>query len=143
MSTDTLPLLDQIERVIRAQEALEVSLRTVRELNASVSILAREEGARAALIVAPTSWVDQFTRVVEDFARRGEPFTSEDVTVIVGRPQGDGENKNNAVGALMMRLARELHLTRTGRTRVSTTPRSRGRLLCEWVAIPGGEVSRG
>lgn len=131
MPRDTLPLLEQIERVTHAADALAAAVSAAR---VEVGVLLREQGATAALTVAPTPWVDQFTREVERFAAAGRPFTSEDVTAIVGRPRGNAENKNNAVGALMMRLARRLHLRRTGQTRISTEPRSRGRLLCEWVS---------
>lgn len=138
MLSDTLPLLEQIERVTKAADALDAAVAAAK---AEVGLFLREQGTTAALTVAPTSWVDQFTREVERLAAAGKPFTSEDVTAIVGRPRGHAENKNNAVGALMMRLARRLHLRRTGQTRISTEPRSRGRLLCEWVG--GEEGNRG
>lgn len=133
MLNDPLPLFAQIERVQRASEALDQALTAAK---AECALLLREQGTTQALTVAPEPWVDAFTRVVEAHAAAGAPFTSEDVTRVVGKPRGDGENKNNAVGALMMRLARRLHLRRTGQTRISTHPQSRGRLLCEWQGVP-------
>lgn len=135
MFSDSLPLLAQIERVQKASEALDQAVAAAR---AECALLLKEQGTTQALSVAPEPWVDAFTRTVERLAAAGAPFTSEDVTAIVGRPRGDGENKNNAVGALMMRLARRLHLTRTGQTRISTHPQSRGRLLCEWIGASHG-----
>lgn len=139
MQSDVRPLLEQIDRVTRAQEALEASLANVRAINQALGIVAREGGTAAALTVVSDTWVEAFTAEVTRLAASGRPFTSEDVTNIVGRPRGAGENKNNAVGALMMRLARSMHLTRTGRTRISSAPRSRGRLLCEWIASGGDQ----
>lgn len=96
--------------------------------DASVGEVLKELGTGQARRAAPTAWALAFEQQVEAFVRAGTPFTSEDVTRAVGMPP-----HGNAVGAVMVAVARKIHLRRTGRYVPATAPQARARVLCEWV----------
>lgn len=89
---------------------------------------------------AVSSWAEEASAAVRTLARSGEPFTSEDVTGLVGLPAGEvGTNRNNAVGALMTAAARAGVIRKTGHRRLCRRRSSHGRELTEWVGVrPGG-----
>ena len=61
-------------------------------------------------------WKLEFRQVAHRLALSGRPFTSEDIVDVVGLPSGEHEqNKNNAVGTMMMTLHREKAIKKTGK----------------------------
>lgn len=91
----------------------------------------RDIGQERALQAAYDTWVYQFKMELLRRARTGQPFTSEDITDTVGLPS-NGENNNNAVGALMSLARRRGLIRKTGRMLPSRRPRSHARYLMEW-----------
>lgn len=94
----------------------------------------KEEGmerAREAFDVQ--RWRQAFVETVEMLAREGAPFTSEDVTAIVGLPRDTQQNRNSAVGAMMNGLARRGVIRKTGQRVKSTRPQSHSAEILEWV----------
>jgi hypothetical protein len=71
----------------------------------------RDAGMTAALGRAK-SWVDAARVVIAWRARKGDPFTSEDVTAVVGQPP-EGCSPN-AVGAVMNAAAKAGQIRRVG-----------------------------
>jgi len=90
------------------------------------------EGQGLALSAKP-EWRSRAEVALSDLIASGEPFTSEDITLVVGLPAGRIEsNRNNAVGALIAHARREGLIQSAGR-RPSRNPRSNGAMLEVWV----------
>lgn len=102
----------------------------------------KEEGMeRAREADDVQQWRHAFVKAVEELARRGTPFTSEDVTAIVGLPRDVQQNRNSAVGAMMNGLARRGIIRKTGRRLKSTRPQSHSAEILEWEATPIAEIA--
>jgi hypothetical protein len=89
----------------------------------------------ARAVEAPTvaTWVDEAREVIDQYAALRVEFTSEDVTAIVGLPrEGEGMNRNNAVGAVMSGAARAGTIRRVG-YRKATRPNQHAAILAVWV----------
>lgn len=69
----------------------------------------KERGMGRAIANSPEGWKEAFREEVKRQASTGLPFTSEDVTNVIGLPAGDGAgmNANNGVGAMMNSMARQ------------------------------------
>ena len=70
-------------------------------------LTAKEKGMAQAIDHAKEEWKDNFRAAVVYYANEGTPFTSEDVTQIVGLPKGAiGKDLNNSVGAMINGMSR-------------------------------------
>jgi len=98
-------------------------------------LILKEEGIALALSRhALFEWKREFRRVVRMLAKKGSPFTSEDVLEYTGLPNGDiTTNANNAVGAMMNAMAKEGWIRKTNERSKATRPTSHGRELAVWV----------
>lgn len=79
-----------------------------------------------------TDWHTNATNALVELAGSGRPFTSEDLTDIVGLPGAIRANGNNAVGAFIQTAAKRLGLRRIGLER-ARNPQAHGRSLAVWV----------
>ena len=96
----------------------------------------KEEGMRYAREAGDVQrWRAAFTASVEALARRGTPFTSEDVTALVGLPRDSQQNRNSAVGAMMNGLAKRGIIRKTGQRVKSAYPQSHAREILEWIGV--------
>ena len=96
----------------------------------------KEEGMRYAREAGDVQrWRAAFTASVEALARRGEPFTSEDVTALVGLPRDSQQNRNSAVGAMMNGLAKRGIIRKTGQRVKSAYPQSHAREILQWIGV--------
>lgn len=94
----------------------------------------KEEGMAQAREAGDVQrWRVAFGEAVTMLARRGEPFTSEDVTEIVGLPRETKQNRNSAVGAMMNGYASRGIIRKTGRRVQSRHPQSHAREILEWM----------
>lgn len=122
----------------RAVEAMEKSLVLVEEprLAARQPAASKEEGQELALSSrAAMIWKDRFKQTVREF-QSGRRFTSEDVTAIVGLPQGQTSNNgNNAVGAMITALAKNGIIRKTSIRVPSGRATSHGAELVVWERI--------
>lgn len=90
-----------------------------------------ESCARRAECADPV-WVDRARETIAGLARRGKPFTSEDVLAHVGSSTAD----NRALGGLF-RAARIFRIiTPTGRVVPARRPIRNSGLVREWVGLP-------
>lgn len=97
---------------------------------------AKQEGMATAIKNATTEWKDNFRDTAALLASKRQPFTSEDITHIVGLPRGRiGKDLNNSVGAMMNGMARSKKIGKTGRRVLSKRPTSHGAELTEWIGI--------
>jgi hypothetical protein len=101
--------------------------------------IARAEGERgkeigmARAAAAKQEWLDEAFIVLIRLARTREPFTSEDVTAVVGFPSGGrAMHANNAVGALFGIAARD-GIIRKVRTVNAANGPAHTHLVNEWV----------
>lgn len=101
----------------------------------------KEEGMRAALEAESIErWKRRFKASLGMRARRGEPFTSEDIIRAIGLPRGKVKsNANNAVGAMMNAAARKGIIVKTGRRVLAKRPTSHAAELTEWIGTPRTE----
>ena len=96
----------------------------------------KEEGMRYAREAGDVQrWRRAFAEQVEALARRGEPFTSEDVTALVGLPRDSQQNRNSAVGAMMNGLAKRGIIRKTGQRVKSAYPQSHAREILQWIGV--------
>jgi len=97
------------------------------------------EQARRAVDVQ--TWKAQFTAAVQEMAKRGWAFTSEDALSVVGLPRAEvGVNANNVVGAMMNGLAKRGIIQKTAERRKSRRPSSHGAELAVWVGASKQEM---
>ena len=96
---------------------------------------AKQEGMGAALAGADPRWKAAFIEQATVLAKRQEPFTSEDITAVVGLPNIIGANRNNAVGAAMNTVARRGIMQRTGRYVKCKQVHAHARHLSEWIGV--------
>ncbi|MHB8573572.1 MAG: hypothetical protein ACYDAY_11575 [Candidatus Dormibacteria bacterium] len=74
-------------------------------------------------------WTERAWRQLNQLAREGEPFTSDDLVAAAGLPI-----HQNAMGELFRRASKVHDLIRpTGRMLPSRRPEARGRALREWI----------
>lgn len=73
---------------------------------------------QAAALAAVDDWRERAERAVLMLSITGAPFTSEDVTARAGLPRGEGQgmNRNNAVGALVSTCVQRGWIVRVGET---------------------------
>lgn len=76
---------------------------------------------------------DHFRVVVEQFAQRGTPFTSEDVTDIIGLADSSGSPRNSIVGAMINGCAKGGMIRKTGRMVPSRNTTSHASEIREWI----------
>jgi len=94
----------------------------------------KARGVQRALDAIYEDYKAQFYAEVTRLAHRGQPFTSEDVTAVVGLPRHSHPNANNSVGALMHTMARCGIIRKTGRMVKTRNPVSNAREVREWIA---------
>lgn len=93
----------------------------------------RAAGVALAEHHAPGSWTQAAERALTALAISGDDFTSEDVIEAAGLPRGEvGLNRNNAVGALILRASQMGQIVKAGRRIPSRRPRSHGAQLEVW-----------
>lgn len=82
-------------------------------------------------------WHTRAKNAIWELAGQGRPFTSEDITDLVGLP--DPTNRpngaNNSVGLLLNQVAKRYGLRRVNMTK-ARNPQSNGRLLTVWQGKP-------
>ncbi len=76
-------------------------------------------------------WVVAFEAQLALRASSGKPFTSEDITAVVGFYREPGQNENNAVGALVQKASRAGLIRKVGDT-PSKLERQHGALIAVW-----------
>ena len=77
-------------------------------------------------------WTQAAKHALHELAASGKPFTSEDLTDIVGLPHASGPNRNNSVGTFVKAHARRFGLRRIDMAK-ARNPQAHGRLLAVWV----------
>lgn len=89
----------------------------------------RDHGRDAALHAAHPYWRVYAEDAIERLARRGEPFTADDLH----REAGDqlASASNSAIGGLFARAAKRGLIVHCGYT-TSTRPEAHGRVLRQW-----------
>ena len=93
----------------------------------------RDEGMQRSLR-SKGEWLIDFEDHVFNLTR-GDTFTSEDVTAVVGKPAGEtGKDKNNAVGAAIQTLVRKGVIKSVGHAQ-SVNPRSNASEIKQWLRI--------
>jgi hypothetical protein len=75
----------------------------------------------------------KFDRVLREFAATQNPFSSEDITAIIGLPS-KGQNKNNSIGGLMSGAAHAGLIKKFGWT-VSKNANSHAREIRLWIGV--------
>lgn len=96
----------------------------------------REDGQQLAL-QNKDEWRLKAQEAIRQLAYTGRPFTSEDVTNIVGYPSGSNDtNRNNAVGAVLARMAKTHLIRHVGWTQAKNV-QSHGRTLKQWAGYAG------
>lgn len=94
----------------------------------------KQSGMASAIGGASEEWKRMFRVTVTAFAHSGVPFTSENITAIIGLPRGEvGSNQNNAVGAMMNAAAQGGLIRKTGNRVLSRRPRSNASEIAEWI----------
>ena len=78
----------------------------------------------------PERWSRAATLAIARLAASGQPFTSDDVTAIAGRP-----TRPNAVGAVFKRAVNSGSLRRAEGMRQSERVEARGRWLAQYVGV--------
>ena len=78
-------------------------------------------------------WQTAAKNAIWELAGSGKPFTSEDVTDLVGLPDATHKpnGANNSVGALLNRVAKTYGLRRVDMAK-ARNPQAHGRLLTVW-----------
>lgn len=83
-------------------------------------------------LTAKQEWAYQAKAALRALARTGRPFTSEDLTDIVGLPTGTtATNRNNAVGAIINAYAKTKMINRVG-DRPARNRSSHGHRIAVW-----------
>lgn len=82
--------------------------------------------------VGAGDWKQQATHALYELAHSGRPFTSEDLTDMVGLPNDSSANRNNSVGAFINANAKRYGLRRTDLAK-ARNPQAHGRLLAVWI----------
>ena len=80
----------------------------------------------------PDDWEQSAKHALYELAHSGRPFTSEDLTAMVGFPGTSTANGNNKVGLFIQRQARTFRLRRVDMV-AARNPQSHGRLLTAWM----------
>lgn len=91
----------------------------------------KQRGMELALD-AVVPWPTLARAAVRQLVERGGPFTSEDVTALVGLPRDVGTNRNNAVGAVMSGCAKRGLIRRIG-YQPALRPESHARIVAVWT----------
>ena len=83
--------------------------------------------------VAGMDWQTAAKNAIWELAGSGKPFTSEDVTDLVGLPDATHKpnGANNSVGLLLQSVSKRFGLRRVDMTK-ARNPQSNGRLLTVW-----------
>lgn len=96
-----------------------------------MGLAAKEIGQCQAASVVDAAWWDRARARVQYLAHLGDPFTVEDVIAEVGLPNNVTSNANNAVGALISRMAKKGLIKRIGYTQAAR-PESHARAIAVW-----------
>ena len=85
---------------------------------------------------AVESWSSEARDAIDYLARRGLPFTSEDVIRLIGLPRGKvGRDANNAVGAVMAGAAKRGVIVQVGHRNAKRASSHAARLAL-WEGAP-------
>lgn len=95
----------------------------------------RDEGRDRGLHAAHPYWRLHAEDALERLARRGVPFTADDLHAEAGDQLGNASN--SAIGGLFSRAARRGLIRHVGYT-TSTRPAAHGRVLRQWCGTGGG-----
>lgn len=93
----------------------------------------KTRGVARAIDAVYEDYKTQFIAEVVRLANRRLPFTSEDVTDVIGLPRRSHPNTNNSVGALMNAMARAGIIRKTGRMVKARHLLSNAREVREWI----------
>lgn len=77
-------------------------------------------------------WNQAALHALWELAHSGKPFTSEDLTDMVGLPNPSAANRNNKVGSFIQRNAYRMRLRRTDQVK-ARNPQAHGRWITVWV----------
>ena len=94
--------------------------------------MCRRQSSSTINRVMVTDWHTAAHHALVELAGSGRPFTSEDLTDLVGLPGAVRANGNNAVGAFIQANAQRLGLRRVDLAR-ARNKQAHGRLLAVWV----------
>ena len=103
------------------------------DLFSSQGEAAKESGQKRALSALDPSYSYDFDMCIKSLISKGFPFTIDDVIERIGLPSS-GQNKNNSVGGLMSRAAKEKKIRKLGYT-VSRRPENHGRIITQWIGV--------
>ena len=105
--------------------AQQITLDAYRE---SIARRARDHGATVALWTSD-EWAKAAQLVLDELIERSQPFTSEDVRVVVGPPPSNG-----SFGGLFLRAAKAGRIEAVGYER-SRRPARHSGLLRQWIGV--------
>ena len=91
----------------------------------------------------PDEWERAAKHAIWQAARTGQPFTSEDITAMVGFPDHLGHRANgpnNRIGLLLNKVAKSYGLRRID-MKAAKNPQAHGRLLTVWQGRRTGDGS--
>jgi hypothetical protein len=93
----------------------------------------KKRGQDRAISAVSDLYKYKFDRVLREFAAKGLPFSSEDITAIIGLPS-QGQNKNNSIGGLMSGAAHMGLIRKFGWT-TSKSVNSHAREIRLWIGV--------
>ena len=96
----------------------------------------RRANPQRVTVIGTSDWNSAAKHALWELAGSGRPFTSEDLTDIVGLPNDSRPNGNNGVGAFINAHAKRYGLRRTDMAK-ARNPQAHGRLLAVWVGRVG------
>lgn len=98
----------------------------------------RDAGMERVTANTPLDWRVRFDAVLVRLARGGEPFTSEDITAVVGLPRRAGSGGNNVVGARMRRARGLGWIAKTGAYVPARRANQHATVIAQWVGVLEG-----
>lgn len=90
------------------------------------------DAATTTVLERRGDWNQAAMHALWELAHSGKPFTSEDLTDMIGLPNASAANKNNKVGAFIQRNAYKMRLRRVDQVK-ARNPQAHGRWLTVWV----------
>jgi len=93
----------------------------------------KKVGQDRAILAVSDLYKFKFERVLRELAELQNPFSSEDITAIIGLPS-KGQNKNNSIGGLMSAAAHAGLIQKFGWT-ISKNANSHAREIRLWIGV--------